>query len=704
MNPLVLLGGNGFIGTVTTRRLAGRYSVVVMDRQAAGTTIEPALRASFDHIEVDLAQDETELPAGTVVVMIGESDVRPLHLWTHFRDNCVPIMRLADQLRDRAVVLLSSVEVYGTHIGPIDEQTHGHLSASEADLSAWCDYLLSKPLGGDCDIFACSLFDAMSGRDPDGRWTYALAKRLQEMMLSRLVAADRLHILRLGNVFGVGQHRVLSRFVTRALLGEPLHATDTSRSFVPVDQVAEAIERCVDGTIPAGCHLLGGLTSTLPTLGQRVIDHLDSAAPLMVCARSPDEVPRDVRSTTLASLLTKRDVDAELSDFIRTQAMEQAPLGKSVNVVQPPRPFRPDVVAARQTIALRSGALKYGNRWTQRLTEQLSERLELGPDRMLLLTNSGTSALRMAIVATVGAARPGDIAVLPSFSFAATAEVLAQLGYRLRFCDIDSRGWTLDPAHLRQALLPGDCKLVVGVDALGNPMDYVALQQVCAEFGVPLIADSAPSLGAAYHGRPVGNQTAAHAFSMSFAKGVSAGGAGGCLILDTDRVAGLSTGPNWWRSSQMTELAAIVALDLVEQLDVLVERRRAVAEIYASLERLVQPQRITTNASHGWVHWAACFPGMDRDRVADDLARLGIGTKPYYAPALHRLDWEGMAESGGDLTTTDRICADVLALPMSSEMTVGEAEQIALAVTRVVQKNVTDANIMVPPQIQVIAT
>ena len=140
--------------------------------------------------------------------------------------------------------------------------------------------------------------------------------------------------------------------------------------------------------------------------------------------------------------------------FVEPTAPRDAPasMDPPLRVAPPPRPFRPDVVADRQQHALWDGCLKYGNRWTHRLERMLDEVLDLGPDRRVVVTASGTDALRLAVAAVAPAPAPGATAILPSFTFPATAEVLVQLGYALRFVDVDASGWTLDPGALDRAL------------------------------------------------------------------------------------------------------------------------------------------------------------------------------------------------------------------------------------------------------------
>jgi dTDP-4-amino-4,6-dideoxygalactose transaminase len=295
-----------------------------------------------------------------------------------------------------------------------------------------------------------------------------------------------------------------------------------------------------------------------------------------------------------------------------------------------------------------------------------------------MLTTSGTDALRLAVLSVAGVARPGDVAVLPSFTFPATAEVLVQLGYELRFCDVDVATWTVDPDDVRTALAPGDVRVVIAVDAMGNPADYQLLTQMCAQAGVALVGDSAPSIGASYRGEPVGTQADAHAFSFSFAKVVSAGGAGGAVVVRRDRLEELAGPANWLRSSLLGELPAIAALDLVQHLDELVSRRQRVADIYSELAARrggeLAPQYVRPGDRHAWVHWVVRVADGGRAAVARRLATLGVQTKPYYSPALHQ-------EYGAPayLPVTEALVADALALPMSSELTVGDAERIVMA-------------------------
>lgn len=382
------------------------------------------------------------------------------------------------------------------------------------------------------------------------------------------------------------------------------------------------------------------------------------------------------------------------------------PLGRcgaeAVPVVLPPRPVRPGLVARRQQAALWSGEVKFGNRWTTELMERLSEALGVADGDELQATMTGTAALRMCFEAAVGGAgvAHGKVAVLPAFTFAATAEALVQIGFRLRFADIDPYTWTLDPTSLEEALEKEDVSLVVPVDALGVPADHTRIAQIAAAHGVPVVSDSAAALGSLYRGQPVAGLQWAHAYSLSFAKTLTAGGIGGLALAPRGC---LGAGPsNWNRSSMMSELHAVAALDQVAALPELVRRRNALAARYDAVvagRAGVRRQGVRNGDGHSWVHYVLALPDSDScDAVARDLERGGVQTKRYYAPVLtdpgwgHRFDTgHGPAESVA-LPVTDGLKSRVLALPMSSEFTGGQVARSVAALERALDRMAADCS------------
>lgn len=189
---------------------------------------------------------------------------------------------------------------------------------------------------------------------------------------------------------------------------------------------------------------------------------------------------------------------------------------------------------------------------------------------------------------------------------------------------------------------------------------------------MPLLADSAAALGSLHQGRPVATQALGHAYSMSFAKVLSAGGAGGAVMLPADAAGALAAMPaGWIRSELMNELHGIVALDQLAVLDDMVRRRQEVAAVYeealACLPGLVG-QEVRPGDMHSRVHWVMRVgraPGGAALRRA--LLEQGVQTKPYFQP-LHL----GELGNGERLPVTEWLDDQTLALPISSEITIDQ--------------------------------
>lgn len=669
----VVVGGAGFVGSACCRRL----------RQHGQTPVVVDLQAPPEHpglaVCTDLLTEDVVLPAGRVLFAAGRSLPRPVRPWTLALDNVLATARLLPQLADREVTLLSSVEVYGSAPGPLHEDTPPRLPGGAGPLETWCDRAIdaaAEPCPPHRVVQLCS---DLAELDPSGRWVYALSKAAQEIVLRRAVRPERLTVLRVANVVGRGQWRLVGRLVEAALAGSRVRLTDTVRSFLSVEELARVV-----AAVP-GPGVFNAASGTLPLaeVARLVGAELGRTPTLLLVPPPADDSCGVVDAQRLAAAVGGlEDLRAALQRCTRELAAAPTPMfTPPLPVVLPPRPERPDVVVERIAASLWSGRLR-NDRWAERLTDTLHKTLGLDAGRRVVLANSGTNALRLAVTAVVGSAATGAVAACPAYTFAATAEVLRQLGYAVRLVDVHPGTWTLDPDRLAGALADGAVRVVVAVDALGNPCDYARLVSVCRRAGVPLVADSAPALGSRHAGLPVGTQADAHAFSMSFAKVVSGGGSGGAVVVPAD--ADLHSTENWARSAAMTEPSAIVALDNVAALEELIARRHRVAEVYdAALPGLrLIPQQVFAGNRHSFVHWVLRVdPHIGRDRLAAGLAAEGVGTKPYYDPLAGRLE-----AGSGPLPVTAGLHAEALALPMSSELSVDDAERVAAAVVRVLRR------------------
>ena len=199
---------------------------------------------------------------------------------------------------------------------------------------------------------------------------------------------------------------------------------------------------------------------------------------------------------------------------------------------------------------------------------------------------------------------------------------------------------------------------------------------------MPLVADSAAALGARHQGRPVATQAAAHAYSLSFAKVVSAGGGGGALVLPADAVDRLRSPVDWLRSVPLVETAAVAALDLLDDLDLLVARRRAVAARYTQ----TGGRRGRAAAAGGRRRRArlrALGGAVRPGRPGPAGGRAGSARRRHEAlllaaAALARLG--SVRGAHGPLPVSDALGREALALPMSSELSPLQADRVTMAV------------------------
>src|SRR4051812_8050554 len=216
--------------------------------------------------------------------------------------------------------------------------------------------------------------------------------------------------------------------------------------------------------------------------------------------------------------------------------------------------------------------------------------------RHAVALSSGTAALHLALIAA--GVRRGDTVLVPSFTFAASANAVVYLGARPVFLDSTPDTWNVDPELVADELetrsirgqLP---RAVIAVDMYGQCADYDALLTACDRYGVPLIEDAAEALGASYRDRPAGSFGLAGVLSFNGNKIITTGG-GGMLLTDDDRVAAqtrhLSTqarepvahyehrtvGYNY----RLSNLLAAVGRGQVQRLGEIIAARRETARCY----------------------------------------------------------------------------------------------------------------------------
>jgi len=315
--------------------------------------------------------------------------------------------------------------------------------------------------------------------------------------------------------------------------------------------------------------------------------------------------------------------------------------------------------------------------------------------RACVAVNSGTSALLLGLLALgIG---PGDEVIVPSFSFAATANAVVLAGARPVFADIEPERFCLDGSSVLDAITERTAA-VMPVHLYGHPAAMGQLGEIAASHGLAVVEDAAQAHLAALHGRPAGTFGAVAAFSFYPTKNMTTG-EGGLVVCADEATArrvkllrnqGMEqryTNEIVGYNMRMSELHAAVGRVQLRRLPGWTEqRRRNAARLTAGLTGLAQAgllglPSVAPGAEPAW-HQYTVRSGQ-RDKLVGRLADLGVRTGVYYPTPIHRLP---AYQESLHLPHTDAAASEVLSLPVHPALTAPQLEHVVLAVTEAVRE------------------
>lgn len=314
--------------------------------------------------------------------------------------------------------------------------------------------------------------------------------------------------------------------------------------------------------------------------------------------------------------------------------------------------------------------------------------------------SSGTAALHLALL--LAGVRPGDEVVVPTLTFAASANAALYCGAAPLFLDVEPGSWCLDPELLKTVLtrraassqLPA---AVMTVDLYGQCADYEAIQTICHDFGVAIIEDAAEALGASRGGQAAGSFGRSAAFSFNGNKIITTGGGGMLVSHDehvVERARYLSTqarqpvrhyehdevGFNY----RMSNLAAAIGRGQLLHLEQRVERRRAIEARYRTLLGdlpgvgfMPRPEGSSPNS---WLTVMTIDGSTDvtASYVVERLAAETIEARPAWKPLHLQKAYNRFEYHGGRVA--ERVFLHGVCLPSGSAMSDGDIERVAAAV------------------------
>ena len=338
-----------------------------------------------------------------------------------------------------------------------------------------------------------------------------------------------------------------------------------------------------------------------------------------------------------------------------------------------------------------------------------------GQAPFVLTCGSGTEALQLPLMAWgVG---PGDAVFCPSFTFAATAEVMPLVGASPVFVDIRPDTFNMDPVKLDAAIVAVKAqgkltpKAVIAVDLFGQPADYPAIAAVARKHGLKLIADSAQGFGCTLDGLHPIHWADVTTTSFFPAKPLGCYGDGGAILSKDEgfhdllvslRVHGQAVksdilgktfdhDPKYLNmrigmNSRMDTIQAAVLLQKMTIFaDEIAARNRVAGRYAAGLSDVVTVPKVIDGGVSVWAQYT--IETADRDGLVAHMKEAQIPTAVYYPIPIHKQGVYSGYPAPGGLPVTDAKALSVMSLPMHPYLTPDHQDQVIAAIRAYVKRN-----------------
>ena len=311
--------------------------------------------------------------------------------------------------------------------------------------------------------------------------------------------------------------------------------------------------------------------------------------------------------------------------------------------------------------------------------------------RHCVAMNSGTSALHLGFIAA--GINPGDEVIVPSFSFAATANSVVLAGGVPIFADIDPKTFNMDPDHV-ETLISSKTKAIMPVHLYGHIAAMDRYEEISAKYGVKIIEDAAQGHLASLNGRNSGEFGLVASFSFYPTKNMTAGEGGMVVTDDADIARTLRLLRNQGQeirykneiigfNTRMTDIHAAIGRVQLRKLPGWTKTRQDnAAYLDAHLKGVVVPY-LAPNTTHSYHQYTIRIPGGSaekRDAFMAGLTERGVGSGVYYPTPIHRLPSFDLTI---DLPETELVIKECFSLPVHPSLSQADLETIVTAVNEV---------------------
>jgi len=339
---------------------------------------------------------------------------------------------------------------------------------------------------------------------------------------------------------------------------------------------------------------------------------------------------------------------------------------------------------------LRSGALRQGKECNA-FEEEFAAKVGA---KFAVSSANGSAALHLAYLVFL---QPGEEVLVPSFTFMATASMVAMSGGKPILCDVDPQTFLLDLEDAARKVSPRT-RAISPVHLFGNACDIDAVQAFARKHNLLIVWDAAQAHGAEFRGKDVGSFGNFVAYSFYPSKNMFVG-EGGMTCTDNDEYA---TKLRYLRTHgqtgkylhtmlglnyRMTDVEAAIGREQLKRLDdMLAIRRRNGKMLNEGLTDFpgISRQRITPNSNHAWHQYCVVVEpeafGCDRDTLAQRLDEKGIATGVHYPRGLHQQPIFEKVYGKSHLPHTEDLAKKILALPVHHGMSPEDAQRVVEAI------------------------
>jgi perosamine synthetase len=319
-----------------------------------------------------------------------------------------------------------------------------------------------------------------------------------------------------------------------------------------------------------------------------------------------------------------------------------------------------------------------------------SEFSRLVDDRECVAVNSGTSALHIILIALgIG---EGDEVIVPSFTFAATANVVALVGAKPVFVDILPNTYCLDPEKILGSITERT-KAILVVHLYGLPADMIQIKKIAKEKSLLVIEDAAQAHMASINSKNVGTFGDAAAFSFYPTKNMTAGEGGIAVLSNSELVRHCRLLRNqgmkkryeneiFGYNLRMTDIHAAIGREQLKKLPVMTEKRIQNARILSEILETASVPEIPTGYLHVF-HQFTIRIKKNREQFSEQLAQLGIKNDVYYPTPVHKLQSFNLDLN---LPETEKASIEVLSLPIHPSLTKRDLRRIAASFNELTKK------------------